>query len=275
MTGRGACNAAQSWPPGADCFRSCACAPCRRLFAPCAQKRLLLQRTAVARNRFPSDKCGSRPHGNSAHPVIHVRWILSRPRAHPPCWQRRRQARRFLRLRPRPHRRQRGFRPPSLRTREIPWSARAWIRTFPCLFYRLGGSVCVMAWLLSGKIILRIHRGAAVSYFKMQLGPVGAAVAHVGDFLTAFYHIPFLDVNLVTVGISTQKIGVMFDDDKLSVTAKSTSLIHDLSHFRRKNRLALLAGNVNAFVWSVGGIAFQQLALRRQAERAATSVRAG
>ncbi len=102
-----------------------------------------------------------------------------------------------------------------------------------------------------------IYRRATITNFKMQLDPFGAAAAHVGYFLATFYHIPVLDVNLVTVGISAQKIGVVFDDNKLSVTTKSTSLIHNLPSRRGQNWLASVAGNINPFVGPIGGVTLQ------------------
>lgn len=78
----------------------------------------------------------------------------------------------------------------------------------------------------------------------MELYPISAAAAHGGNFLTTFYHITFFNVNPIGVRVGTEKIAIVFDDNKLTITAKSTTLIHDLARCRSAYCLSASTANV-------------------------------
>jgi len=105
---------------------------------------------------------------------------------------------------------------------------------------------------LSGwEIFQRIDRSTAVSDLKMELYPIRTGASHAGDLLAASYHDPFSDIYLVAMGVGAKKIAVMFNDNKPSVSAKSTPAVYHFTGGRGSYDLTARARDIQAFVATI------------------------
>ena len=69
----------------------------------------------------------------------------------------------------------------------------------------------------------------------MEHGGIRAAPAHLRDLLSARYMHSFLHQHPVVIGVRSQVVSAMFDDDELSVTTEPAPGIDDLTFGRGIN----------------------------------------
>ena len=90
----------------------------------------------------------------------------------------------------------------------------------------------------------------------MQLGPVRTATPHLGDDPAFPYPLPFPGNQLPVMRVSTQKVFIMFDDNKPSVAAKSTPGVNNLAGRRRTHGITGFSSDINPFFTRTFSIVF-------------------
>ena len=98
------------------------------------------------------------------------------------------------------------------------------------------------------EVVGGVDRVAIFPDFKMQLGPVRAAVSQFSDDLSGFNVLPFLHQNLPVVSISTQIVLVVVHYDQVAITEQPTSGINDITTCRRPYRITCFSSNINTFI---------------------------
>jgi hypothetical protein len=82
----------------------------------------------------------------------------------------------------------------------------------------------------------------------MQSCRAGSGATHGSDFLPRFNFLLFPDQHCIVMSVGTQVIIVVFDDNKITVTAQRVTGIDDAPICGRDNSLSLTACNIDTFI---------------------------
>lgn len=87
-----------------------------------------------------------------------------------------------------------------------------------------------------------------LSNFKMQLGSIRAAASELCNNLPGFYILPFLHQNLAVVGVSTEIVLVVIDDNQITVTQQSTARVYHVTTGGGFYSIPRISSNINTFI---------------------------
>jgi hypothetical protein len=90
----------------------------------------------------------------------------------------------------------------------------------------------------------------------MQSCRAGSGATHGSDFLPRFNFLLFPDQHCIVMSVGTQVIIVVFDDNKITVTAQRVTGIDDAPICGRDNSLSLTACNINTFIAAFAPLKF-------------------
>ena len=82
----------------------------------------------------------------------------------------------------------------------------------------------------------------------MKRNLIGVGVAHLGNFLSLFDQLIFLDQEHLVVSVGAEVGLVVFQNDQIAIAPESRACVNHFPICRGKHRLARFVGDVDAFV---------------------------
>ncbi len=98
------------------------------------------------------------------------------------------------------------------------------------------------------QVTRRIDRLALATHFKVQLDAIGIGAAHLGNLLTLFDRLIFLDQQRLVVGVSRQIGVVVLEDDEVAIAAQTSASVDHTAISRRNHGAAPLPADAITFV---------------------------
>ena len=86
----------------------------------------------------------------------------------------------------------------------------------------------------------------------MQACRTGSGATHGSDFLPRLNFLLFPDQHRIVMGVGTQVIIIMFDDNKITVTAQRVTGIDDAPICGRDDCLSFATSDIDTFITTFG-----------------------
>ncbi len=108
-----------------------------------------------------------------------------------------------------------------------------------------------ICWLAARQVGQRVPGLAVHTNFEVQNDLIPVVPAHFRNFCTRIYFLTFRNQTLAVVGVCTEKLVTVFDDDEFTISNQSTTAVNHLTGRGSNDGLPFFSTDIYAFPGTV------------------------